>query len=556
VTLHRVGSGPLDQPFAMRALFRPRGLIGHSSWLQSLLPLLLVLLVSCYSPACRLVLAQEDDDDDGGGEAPPAKKTKGQQAAAAAAAANDDEDDVAASSSNEPWLDQDDYGYAFFLVILCAACAAMLYKYWKNGVSSNTSASKKGEKKTSDFQQFQKNFLIGFGLNVAADWMQGPYVYKLYSFYGFSKGEIGSLFVAGFFSSMVFGTVVAGLADRFGRKRMCMVYALVYAASCLTKHSTDYWVLFSGRLLAGISTSILHSGFESWYVAQHKAENYPEDWMIETLALMSFVKGFVAILAAVASSIVAHRFGFVAPFDAAALFLVCGAVLVQMKWKENYGDRTAIPGSNFSRAVMVLGVNSKVWLLGFVQSCFEGAMYIFVFSWTPILEATTAGEDLPHGLVFGCFMVSIMIGSNLSHQLLMTRTAESVAATACAVASAALFFSALYESHYIVMSAFCLFEVCVGVYFPAIASQRAKHVPNEVRATIMGIFRIPLNLIVVLSLLNASQVGTTSMATISAGLLILAFAGEKGLAALVSGTTTLSPVEPQEHSSASDKASA
>jgi hypothetical protein len=41
---------------------------------------------------------------------------------------------------------------------------------------------------------------------VTADWMQGPYVYALYSEYGFSKGDIGILFIAGFGSSLVFGT--------------------------------------------------------------------------------------------------------------------------------------------------------------------------------------------------------------------------------------------------------------------------------------------------------------------------------------------------------------
>ena len=48
----------------------------------------------------------------------------------------------------------------------------------------------------------------------AGDWLQGPYVYALYAGYGFSKGDIGKLFIAGFGSSMVFGTVVGSLADK------------------------------------------------------------------------------------------------------------------------------------------------------------------------------------------------------------------------------------------------------------------------------------------------------------------------------------------------------
>ena len=44
--------------------------------------------------------------------------------------------------------------------------------------------------------------------------MQGPYVYALYSNYGMSTHDIEMLFVAGFGSSMLFGTIVGSFADR------------------------------------------------------------------------------------------------------------------------------------------------------------------------------------------------------------------------------------------------------------------------------------------------------------------------------------------------------
>ena len=50
--------------------------------------------------------------------------------------------------------------------------------------------------------------------DAAGDWLQGPYVYALYQHYGFGRGDIGRLFIAGFGSSMIFGTIVGSLADR------------------------------------------------------------------------------------------------------------------------------------------------------------------------------------------------------------------------------------------------------------------------------------------------------------------------------------------------------
>ena len=47
----------------------------------------------------------------------------------------------------------------------------------------------------------------------AGDWLQGPYIYALYEHYGYRVGDIGRLFIAGFGSSMLFGTIVGALAD-------------------------------------------------------------------------------------------------------------------------------------------------------------------------------------------------------------------------------------------------------------------------------------------------------------------------------------------------------
>ncbi len=62
---------------------------------------------------------------------------------------------------------------------------------------------------------------------MASDWLQGPYVYALYKDYGFSKLAIGQLFVAGFSSSMIFGTFVGSLADKMGRRRLALFFCIV-----------------------------------------------------------------------------------------------------------------------------------------------------------------------------------------------------------------------------------------------------------------------------------------------------------------------------------------
>ncbi len=85
--------------------------------------------------------------------------------------------------------------------------------------------------------------------------MQGPYVYQLYSHYGFSEGRIAVLFLTGFASSSTFGTFTGPLADKYGRRRMALVFCVLYATCCLIKMSSDFWVLLLGRVLGRKSLS-------------------------------------------------------------------------------------------------------------------------------------------------------------------------------------------------------------------------------------------------------------------------------------------------------------
>ncbi len=50
--------------------------------------------------------------------------------------------------------------------------------------------------------------------------------------------------------------------------------------------------------------------------------------------------------------------------------------------------------------------------------------------------------------------------------------------------------------------AFCAFEFTVGIFFPSMMKMRSQYVPEEMRATIINFFRIPLNLFVCIVLYN------------------------------------------------------
>jgi len=410
----------------------------------------------------------------------------------------------------------------------------------------------KAEKTISSegFKSFRNNYLLVYTLMMAGDWLQGPYVYALYAYYGYSVGDIGKLFIAGFGSSMIFGTAVGSLADKMGRKKACMVYVVTYVGSCVTKHWSNYNVLMLGRVFGGIATSLLFSSFESWLVAEHFKRGYEGAWLSGVFSKAVFLgNGVAAIVAGLIANTLVHSmdFGPVAPFDAAIVVLVLGGIMIATTWTENFGDNSATAPSlvqQFRNAFNAIKTDPKVGVLGAVQSLFEASMYTFVFLWTPALSPND--EDIPHGFIFATFMLACMVGSAIAGKLMARASLriEVYMQGVFMVSAASLFAPVLVrdgqpnDDGTITMSiklkflAFVLFEGCVGIFWPSIMKMRAQYIPEEQRATIMNFFRIPLNIFVCVVLYNVKYFSMETMFTMCASFLGFCVFCQRSLASM------------------------
>ncbi|KAL3149800.1 hypothetical protein ABBQ38_013625 [Trebouxia sp. C0009 RCD-2024] len=412
--------------------------------------------------------------------------------------------------------------------LLSAAAAAAL-----EGTRKSATGSESGNR---DFLKFRNNYVLVYSLMMAGDWLQGPFVYALYQFYDFDRAAIGQLFIAGFGSSMIIGTLVGSLADRNGRKKAALTYVATYAFGCFTKHWNNFHILLVGRVFCGVATSLLYSAFESWLVAEHFKRGYEGNWLGGTFSKAVFLgNGLIAIVAGLLGHALVEVFklGPVSPFDAAALVLIAGGVYIALTWTENYGDsadKTPFHAS-LVNAGKTIWEDPRVGLLGTMQSLFEGSMYTFVFLWTPALSPD--GEHLPHGMIFACFMVSSMAGSALAGRLLAhasgykpERYMQTVFAVSAATLTVPVAFHLQRSSETssldpnapgitfegkIQLLAFCVFEACVGIFWPSMMKMRSQYVPEESRSTIINFFRIPLNLFVCIMLYNTSALPLAAM---------------------------------------------
>ncbi len=351
-----------------------------------------------------------------------------------------------------------------------------------------------------DFAAFQYRYLATYWLCTFSDWLKGPYVYALYEYYGFSSRQITVLFVGGFVSSLFFGTVVGSWSDRLGRKFMCLVFCGVYALSALTKPINSFWALFAGRLMSGVATSLLFTAFESWMVSEHKHRGYSEQLLTNTFSKATLGNGIAAIFAGLVAQSAATCCGYAAPFLVAVPCLAVAALLI-LPWRENYGNTDTKALESLRDGWAAMRREPSLIALGACESLFETTIYVWVFYWTPAIATARAADGsslVPLGLLFSGYMAAFMIGGGIPD---MVSNVARLALPLHVTAVIAFLLSYLvFEYKVPLFLCFALFEGCVGLYFPAHGTLRSIHIPDATRASVMNLFRFPMNAMVILIL--------------------------------------------------------
>ncbi|KAI9826614.1 MAG: hypothetical protein M1832_006210 [Thelocarpon impressellum] len=406
--------------------------------------------------------------------------------------------------------------YTYNFIALIAGCAGLKYRQHRQDVKAETEKAAGDEVPDLggrvEADNFKKTFMVVYLLVMGADWLQGPYVYALYKDeMGFAESTIAALFTTGFLSGAISGYFVGSLADRHGRRMACLLFCCTYSLACFSTLSISPPVLFVGRVFGGLSTSLMYSAFESWMVTEFHNRGLAEKGasLSGIFGTMTTMNSIVAIVAGVVSEWLVELTGTKrAPFMASAMCLAVAFWVMWTYWGENYGDSaqqsTVHPEKSALRLVFE---DKRILTIGLASCFFEGSMYLFVFFWTPALKATrpsaAGAPDLPFGMIFASFMGAVMLGSLLFSALLTSLPAASPArflTATFALASAMLLLTVIYKNERVTFWSFCVFEACVGIYFPSIGSLKGKVIDDGVRARVYGMLRIPLNIFVVVAL--------------------------------------------------------
>jgi len=202
------------------------------------------------------------------------------------------------------------------------------------------------------------------------------------------------------------------------------------------------------------------------------------------------------------AQVCADAFGEIGPFQA-AIALTALALVFVLFWPENYGGGDNDDKDTKAAAWNLLKTDRKAVLLGSVNALFEGSMYSFVFMWVPTMLSALQGGKLPTGLVFASMMTCISLGGVLfSPAMLLSMASAEYLGVGCFVVGACALLVPVFCTDVLpVLSAFLVFEVCVGIFQPCGGVLRSKVIPDNLQGSVMNMFRIPLNTLVVVGTL-------------------------------------------------------
>ncbi|TVY22179.1 Molybdate-anion transporter [Lachnellula hyalina] len=415
------------------------------------------------------------------------------------------------------------YDSAFLALI--SACGLLTWQQYnkKNEMSLDdkvlTQQNAVTPRAKAEASQFTRLFLTVYSLVMASDWLQGPYVYSLYKDqFGLQERIVGLLFVTGFLSGAISGYF-------HGRRTACLIFCVTYSVSCFSTLVPSLPVLFFGRVFGGLSTSVMYSAFESWMVTEfHKRHIDQSGTSLSSMfGITTTLNSIVAILSGVFSEwLVEVTHTKRAPFMASAGLLTIAFWIIWAYWinppfppilplliLENYGNSHDVdpnPANITPQSILkTILTDKRILTLGLASCFFEGSMYLFVFFWTPALKAAfnPSTLSLPLGMIFASFMASVMLGSLLFNLLIskyQLLSPSHLLTIIFAMASSSLLTPLLSRNESLTFWSFCVFELCVGMYWPSVGYLKGRFVEDGVRARVYGMLRIPLNIFVVVAL--------------------------------------------------------
>jgi hypothetical protein len=196
--------------------------------------------------------------------------------------------------------------------------------------------------------------------------------------------------------------------------------------------------------------------------------------------------------------------GLFAPLWISISFSFFGMVSLFSLWGENKSPENLLKGmgKSFLEAFSELK-KREVLSMGLIESLFQAVINIYLFIWTPILQNST-DKEINVGFIFTCFVIALILGTTLFEIFLIyLRCGYYISIAISLFTELTLFFLIYYIENFLLrMILLAGINGISGFVNPLNSIIKSRILIEEHRATLMSIFRIPLNLYVIIVLIS------------------------------------------------------
>lgn len=492
-----------------------------------------------------------------------------------------------------------------FVAVIVKLVTMLLSKRREEFVSSKIlsieTTTTKSPPPPQPIQDLQRRYLPVFVLLRLTYWLvHGTYLYPVYasknlvikdgSSIPMPNDIIHHIFLIGFLlSALIVPKIVQVTFNRTtigSIKFGCILAAVMYGLGSLSVTTQDdntknnLWILFVGRALSCIGTSLLAILPEAWLATEiEKTGCDPYHRYFDSTILAGYsLDPIIGLIAGQFASVMANVHGPIGPYQIIPTILVCAITFITFYW-ENDDNEAVIEASNTTTtkkkmmmtsvhdAYYIIENDTKILFVGCIQCLVDASMYIFIMQWVPTISKaistcygsnTAASNNTPYGLLFCCWMTCCYIGSTL-HGLFVTEWStkwpffrtERITTIIMMIASLSMFCGSIVllllvsygnidddkkndnesnELFYMLLVCFGMFQLCIGgFYIPSITYLRSKCIlssddtsHHHLRTSIMTLFTVPYHLLLVVIIISIQSIiggGVASSSLSSSGVL-------------------------------------
>ena len=377
--------------------------------------------------------------------------------------------------------------------------------------------------------KLKTDYLLAYLLARAAMWAKAPYIYTLFmSVHKFSFVEIGRLYLVDAVSALIFGPITGQLADKYGRKKFCRFYNYSVLINIILRLLGDRLTAYLAQIVTGFGSGLINTTFEAWVVSESDREFMGYGKEAERFRRKLFVKAnlydeIISILILIICAVVYSYLGIYAPFVISFTFSLLSLLVIAKNWKENALSKSETIMAQMKGALREFK-KGEVLGIGLIEGIVMACLNMFLFSWTPILKQSTTGGMNP-GFIFTSMVLTMIVGTKICKLLIVYLYCDYfISITGCLFLQGIFLILTYYKDSFLERLIFlCAFDGLIGFYNPVNSVLKSKILVEKYRALLMNLFRVPLNIYVIIVLLTIRYINSFTVALISGILCFLAF---------------------------------